>query len=392
MPSKAAASRPSQLSEEFVQDSSDENQESDNSPESDSDEGSGDALEANPVVTATNKQSLNGGTSNKVDDQDSSSSSGDDAADSDNEPSEQVNGTGKRPLGNSRSPESVNPASRQASASPVARPDRSPSPSEPTRIEPKTFVPPADFRPLLLSSSDFASETPGVLSNLDGKQIWHITAPNSVNVQNIKRFDIASALKGEPIFSDGTISYTMQPYPEMNTSILVSNSRTSVYEKMASRVERAYQLQIVQKEDTGTLNSQGTHDSGKSKPSFTARAAGESKAPRQQPLGLKSRYTPFGVDANREHRVSKPVPKGASTNIAKSTRTDRIVPASNPPIGPATTRVGSDENTSTPKGSPEKELKTAEPSTDKSTPAVSASGGKTKKKKKRSKLVDTPSL
>jgi hypothetical protein len=392
MPSKAAGSRPSRLSEEFVHDSSDEYEESDSSPEPGSDEESGDAGDGDRLVTNTDKHVVNGGTFNGVNDEEESSpSSGDREADPDDEPSEQVNSNGKRPLRASRSPEFASPSSKQASTGPVTEPDRPPSPSEPTRIEPKLFVPPADFQPLILSASDFASEAPRMLSNLDGKQIWHIVAPSWVNVQNIEQFDIASALKGEPIFSDGSISYTMQPYPELNTSILVSSSRDAVYKKVSSQVEQAYQLQIVQKADSSILNSQPSRVSHQSGLPFIAKTAGESKMLRQQPEGLKSRYTPFGVNKNREHSVSKPVSKGVAANVAKSTGTDRIVTASHPPIGSAPAQVGSDENTSTPKRSPEKELKTAEPSTDKPMPA-SASGEKTKKRKKRSKLVDIPSL
>lgn len=231
-----------------------------------------------------------------------------------------------------------------------------------------------------------------MFEDLTGKQIWHIAAPAALSIQNIKQFNITSALKGEPIFSDGRVSFTMEPLSEINASILVSESRDAVYGGVGTQVVRAYQLQInEQGEKSSAAPSRIAGSTANIDRVFTATALGQSKLPRQQPVGLKSRYTPFGVSRDRDLTTTSDEHgrlTGTVNDRSKSTKKSRT--PSKPNGATQSNPVGTEEPTSSPKASLEILQKSAEPSS--ANPTPTAIPGEKKKKKKRSRLVNTPGI
>lgn len=112
MPDKATALRPSQLSEEFVQDSSDESNESDKGSEPGSDDAeessSQESLDANPTTNGVNL-----GSNTSSEDDGGSSDSDEDDTGSTGRQTPIVNGNGKRPS-QQQDGRSIDPASKQA--------------------------------------------------------------------------------------------------------------------------------------------------------------------------------------------------------------------------------------------------------------------------------------
>lgn len=68
------------------------------------------------------------------------------------------------------------------------------------------FEPPKGFRAIptpLKPRSDAGT----VFENLEGKQIWHITAPAGLSLSELKKITMDKALAGAPILSDNGIDY-----------------------------------------------------------------------------------------------------------------------------------------------------------------------------------------
>lgn len=131
--------------------------------------------------------------------------------------------------------------------------------------------------------------------HLDGKQVWHISAPSSVDLTLIKELDVGAALRGESILTTNGISYGMQPSSDQAEVLLLPNSNPVTY-KLETAVNRAFRLRQVAGGSTKASSDSPTEVETTGDLHFTAQLPGKKKEPRQQPPNLKYRYAPFGVD------------------------------------------------------------------------------------------------
>ncbi|ETN45377.1 uncharacterized protein HMPREF1541_09208 [Cyphellophora europaea CBS 101466] len=159
------------------------------------------------------------------------------------------------------------------------------------RIPAKPYRAPKGFEPLQAEASDLDFEP---LDNLDDKQVWHITAPASLDLTQIKQLDVAAALRGEPILDSGGISYSMQPSSEQAEVLLLPRGESVVYQQK-TKISRAFQLRYATGIDAA---EPPTSKAGPPPPTnyhFTAQEPGTAKPVRKQPENLNYRYLPFGV-------------------------------------------------------------------------------------------------
>lgn len=197
------------------------------------------------------------------------------------------------------------------------------------------YAPPPGFEPALVSSHP-SSKIPEIFasSNLDGKEIWHITVPSSVPVTAIKEVSAQSLQSGRPILSHEGAVYGLVPTSEAeanNRALLLPSSPTNDYQPSRIPILRTLHLQrFVQ------LPIRAQQNAGIPYP--TAKQRTHVKEVRQQPQGLKMRYHAFGTSDQSDSDVStitafkapefripdvssRPVKKRKlSTNIAENTQ------------------------------------------------------------------------
>ena len=169
------------------------------------------------------------------------------------------------------------------------------------QIAPRPFKAPHGYEPVILSASDFASNSASLFENLQGKQVWHISAPDSVSLDLIKELDIQAALQGKAILTKDGIDYNMHPTHVSSDVLLLPGGKNSTYEQSELTIAKSFHLRQM-----SSKPSQKTKDDLETPLIFTATEEGKARKPREQPGGLKMRYTPFGAppapqDATGQH-------------------------------------------------------------------------------------------
>ncbi|KAL2852287.1 DNA-directed RNA polymerase I subunit RPA34.5-domain-containing protein [Aspergillus pseudodeflectus] len=148
------------------------------------------------------------------------------------------------------------------------------------------YKPPSGFKSAKNQSS--TSSTPSILSNLQGKQIFHITAPAYLPLSKIEEISLAGALKGEPIMEHKGVRYgipvdSLKHAASSGQTLFLYDSKSKTYRSATSNVP-TYHIQE-------TIELPG----GAEYEETTVRAAKAlEKPPRKQPKNLKMRFRPVG--------------------------------------------------------------------------------------------------
>ncbi|RAL64680.1 hypothetical protein DID88_001712 [Monilinia fructigena] len=143
------------------------------------------------------------------------------------------------------------------------------------------FKPPPGFEKNSSKNSSKASQLFNK-SNLEGKEIWYITAPASLPIASVKEISLQDAKLGKAVFSqDGNNYGFVHDALDDNTytKILLPSNSKDCYSIEKKPVNQIYHMQQV-------INLSKTNSSQATVPA---------KRPvRQQPKGLKARYQPIG--------------------------------------------------------------------------------------------------
>ncbi|KAF4211043.1 hypothetical protein CNMCM6805_007997 [Aspergillus fumigatiaffinis] len=134
-----------------------------------------------------------------------------------------------------------------------------------------------------------SSTTSSLLSDLRGKQIFHITAPAFLPLSKVKEVSLAKILQGEPVLKHEGVQYGI---PSENIgqsdlggkSLLLYDSKTQTYYSAPATNMPTYHVQ----ETIDIPKSLGTDDA------VLAAAQDQIKPPRKQPKHLKMRFRPVG--------------------------------------------------------------------------------------------------
>lgn len=191
-----------------------------------------------------------------------------------------TNGAAREEEDDSSSDESMPDA---PAATPAPKPAKAPAPVDPTKAIPASpFVPPAGYKSLPISSSS-AKTLSSLLANPSEKQIWHITAPSSVFLSQLKTVSLAAIQKQISVLSHNGTDYTLAEEKESKTTkkLLVPS------EKGYSAVEVPVSRSLVLQQVISLPNLNGDANP----------AARKGRTPRPQPKGLRMRYKPFGFGA-----------------------------------------------------------------------------------------------
>lgn len=184
----------------------------------------------------------------------------------------------------------------------------SPSPRRPAATEhqqsisaipSKAFTPPSGYTAVdesLLSNNSGFSE-----GHLEGKQIWHITAPSNVPISALTELALSSISSGEAVLSHKNVSYALNEDKTMgaeSTALLAPSAEG--YQKIQPQISRTLHLQ--QKIDLPNLSARQASQVTESNAAGDVARASVSTV-RPQPKGLRMRYKPPGFGKGRPGRI-----------------------------------------------------------------------------------------
>ncbi|KAJ5341233.1 hypothetical protein N7541_010357 [Penicillium brevicompactum] len=179
---------------------------------------------------------------------------------------------------------------------------------------PQPYKPPVGFKAAKKQAPP-SSKASSLLSNLDGKQIFHITAPASLPLSKVKEVSMAKLMQGEPLISHDGVNYGIpaEAFTEAepaNKSLLIFDEKTQTYRSAASKVPSYHVQELI-----------GLPSVSKNTDAAVAKLREYVKPARPQPKNLKMRFRPVGtshappesLSSSSESEVEAPsfkVPKG----------------------------------------------------------------------------------
>ena len=172
--------------------------------------------------------------------------------------------------------------------------NKSPVQESVTRHLTPIYEPPAGFNSASISLHP-ASKLSLILapSNLQGKQIWHITAPASVPISLVKEVSTQDIANGASVLEYHGAKYGLVPESEAeqasSRALLLPSSQTNNYRPSHTTIIKTLHLQQLVSLPSYALDP-AVHPNRSASASESYR-----KAPRQQPEGLRMRYRPFGI-------------------------------------------------------------------------------------------------
>lgn len=169
-------------------------------------------------------------------------------------------------------------------------------------------------------SSSQPSDISQLLSNLDGKQLWHITTPMGVPVSSIESLAVNVISGGEPVLTHKGTAYRLQENQlgaEKQKSLLIPGKDGNVYRRQRRPVSRTYRLeQVVSIPHGDNFHANGSVD-----------ISALTKKPPKQPQNLRMRYKPFGSADQLPETIglsdSEPEPEGKQFKVPKGADIDR---------------------------------------------------------------------
>ncbi|KAJ4334770.1 hypothetical protein N0V95_009084 [Ascochyta clinopodiicola] len=200
-------------------------------------------------------------------------------------------------------------SSEDETAKPPQKPAQ-PIPSKPLEVElraAKPYTPPKGYN--LVSEKDRASSKAAkIFDNLQGKQIWHITAPAGVSLKELETIAMDKAMKGESILNhkgtdygfltterseDGPREVLVPQKNGYSAGMFVSCSLTRSSDSAAVPAKISQTLHLQQVVRLPKLSSkQADPNTGSEAAASITRST--IRAPRPQVKGLKMRYLPLG--------------------------------------------------------------------------------------------------
>ncbi|KAF1922636.1 uncharacterized protein M421DRAFT_426705 [Didymella exigua CBS 183.55] len=155
----------------------------------------------------------------------------------------------------------------------------------------KPYQPPKGFN--LVSEKDrTGSKAAKIFENLQGKQIWHITAPAGVSLKELQTIAMDKAMKGDAILSHQGTNYgfsTTEKSEDGPREVLVPGKHG--YRTALAKIQQTLHLQELVRLPKLTSKQADPRTGSEAAASITRSTI---RAPRPQVKGLKMRYTPLG--------------------------------------------------------------------------------------------------
>ncbi|KAL2816806.1 DNA-directed RNA polymerase I subunit RPA34.5-domain-containing protein [Aspergillus cavernicola] len=182
---------------------------------------------------------------------------------------------------------------------------------------PQPYKPPQGFKS---AKNQLSSSTTSSLSDLSGKQVFHISAPASLPLSKIKEVSLAQAMKGEPILKHNGVQFgiPVDSLKHANSSaqtLLLYDSKTQTYRSTVTNVPTYHIQEMI------------TIPGGAEFEEASVKAANSLvKPPRKQPKHLKMRFRPVGSGDGPTETLgssSESEGEGSTFKIPKSLETKK---------------------------------------------------------------------
>ncbi|KZM22660.1 uncharacterized protein EKO05_0009726 [Ascochyta rabiei] len=184
-------------------------------------------------------------------------------------------------------------SSEDETAKPAQKPAQ-PAPSKPLEVElraAKPYTPPKGYN--LVSDKDrTSSKAAKIFDNVQGKQIWHITAPADVSLKELETIAMDKAMKGDSILNHKGTDYgfsTTEKSEDGPREILVPQKNG--YSAIPAKISQTLHLQQVVRLPKLSSKQADPNTGSEAAASITRSTI---RAPRPQVKGLKMRYVPLG--------------------------------------------------------------------------------------------------
>ncbi|KAF2129959.1 hypothetical protein P153DRAFT_422708 [Dothidotthia symphoricarpi CBS 119687] len=209
------------------------------------------------------------------------------------------NGTGKDVASESESSESDSDSSSDESddnttapAPQPVRPSQTQSQSHAVDFRPaQAFVPPKGFVPVTIDERTKSKAT-SIFDNLEGKQIWHITAPAGVSLKDLNELAMDKALNGKAIHSYKGTDYGFSKINDTeNGAREVLVPRQKGYKTVSAKISQTLHLQQVVRLPELSSKQADVNTGSEAAASITRSTI---RTPRPQVKGLKMRFRPTG--------------------------------------------------------------------------------------------------
>lgn len=181
-------------------------------------------------------------------------------------------------------------------------------------IPPKQFLPPTGFTSL--DAEYLGAQGALSVSALEGKQIWHITAPSSLSLSSLTEISLDALRSKQPLFNRDGIEYMANEQLDSNMdapSILLA--KENGYQLLEQGIERSLHLQ--QQISLPNLSiRQADQNAGSSAAAQVA--AFQTSRPKPQPKGLRMRYNPPGSGAGKPRILGSDSETDENTQTAEN--------------------------------------------------------------------------
>ncbi|KAE8371491.1 DNA-directed RNA polymerase I subunit RPA34.5-domain-containing protein [Aspergillus bertholletiae] len=155
---------------------------------------------------------------------------------------------------------------------------------------PQPYRAPSGFKAAKKQSPP-SSSTTSLLSNLHGKQVYHITAPAFLPLSKVKGISLGKVMKGEPVMKHEGVQYGI-PAESITQSdmggktLLLYDSKAQTYYTTSTNDIRSYHVQeLINLPERSEENDTALEA-----------AKEQIKPPRKQPKHLKMRFRPVGSE------------------------------------------------------------------------------------------------
>ncbi|KAG9385961.1 RNA-polI-A34 multi-domain protein [Pyrenophora tritici-repentis] len=159
----------------------------------------------------------------------------------------------------------------------------------------QTYVPPKGFTAVPVNSTT-ASKSAGLFDNLEGKQVWYMTAPGGVSLKDLEELEMEKVMDGEAVLSYKGIDYNcpqMQKSEEVEREVFVHHKNG--LKPVSTRISQILHLRsIVQLPQLSSL--QADQNTGSEAAASITRST--IRAPKPQVKGLKMRFLPTGFSGD----------------------------------------------------------------------------------------------
>ncbi|KAJ5399173.1 hypothetical protein N7465_009662 [Penicillium sp. CMV-2018d] len=153
---------------------------------------------------------------------------------------------------------------------------------------PQPYKPPAGFKSAKKQAPP-SSKASSLLSNLNGKQVLHLTAPASLPLSQVKEVCMAKIMQGEPIISHDGVNYgipveALSEADPATKSLLLFDEKTQTYCTAAQSIPSYHVQEMI-----------GLPSTSKKTDAVVAEMRKYVKPARPQPKNLKMRFRPVGT-------------------------------------------------------------------------------------------------